>query len=232
MAHRLLPVTLLLSTAVAATACGGDAERARQVRGTARAEVAGIGYTSAQLAQALLQQPSGYRRAGEPDWGDYGSLKAIQNASRLQREAVLDRPRCGKARPGGDVAGDVPAALVSFTGARGLTATETLLGLPAADAEKQVNARVPPGCLKFRTRVGSVWSEHRVAEAPRGELGEGSRTVGVSTVSGGVRTKTWYVVVRGRRYLATITVFGPGATRAGAERLAAEALAQADRVLS
>lgn len=232
MAHRLLPLTLLLSTAVAGTACGGDAERARQVRGTARAEVAGVGPTSAQLAQALLQQPSGYRRAGEPDWGEYGSLKAIQNASRLQREAVLDKPSCGKARPGGDVAGDVPAALVSFTGERGLTATETLLGMSAADAEKQVNARVPPGCLKFRTRVGSTWAAHKVVEAPKGEIGEGSRTVGVGTVSGGARTRTWYVVFRGRRYLATITVFGPGATRADAERLAGEALAQAGRVLS
>lgn len=232
MAHRLLPVTLLLTTAVAATACGGDAERARQVRGTARAEVAGVGPTSAQLAQALLQQPSGYRRAGEPDWGEYGSLKAIQNASRLQREAVLDKPSCGKARPGGDVAGDVPAALVSFTGGRGLTATETLMGMSAADAEKQVNARVPPGCLKFRTRVGSTWAAHKVAEAPKGEIGEGSRTIGVATVSGGGPTRTWYVVFRGRRYLATITVFGPGATRADAERLAGEALAQAGRVLS
>lgn len=232
MAHRLLPVTLLLSTAVAATACGGDAERARQVRGTARAEVAGIGHTSAQLAQALLQQPSGYRRAGEPDWGEYGSLKAIQNASRLQREAVLDKPSCGKARPGGDVAGDVPAALVSFTGGRGLTATETLMSMPAADAEKQVNARVPPGCLRFRTRVGTAWAAHRVAEAPKGEIGEGSRTVGVATTGDGARTRTWYVVFRGRRYLATITVYGPGATRADAERLAGEALAQAGRVLS
>ncbi|MEV4003965.1 hypothetical protein [Actinomadura sp. NPDC049753] len=232
MAHRLLPVTLLLSTAVAATACGGDAERATQVRGTARAEVAGIGYTSAQLAQALLQQPSGYRRAGEPDWGEYGSLKAIQNASRLQREAVLDKPSCGKARPGGDVAGDVPAALVSFTGDRGLTATETLMSMSAADAEKQVNARVPPGCLRFRTRVGSTWAAHRVAEAPKGEIGEGSRTVGVATAGGGASTRTWYVVFRGRRFLATITVFGPGATRADAERLAGEALAQAGRVLS
>jgi hypothetical protein len=231
MAHRLLPVMLLLSTAVAATACGGDAERASQVRGTARAEAAGIGYTSAQLVQALLQQPSGYRRAGEPDWGEYGSLKAIQNASRLQRDAVLDKPRCGTGRPGGGVAGDVPAALVSFTGSRGVTATETLMGMSAGDAEKQVNARVTPGCLKFRTRVGSAWAEHRVVEAPKGDIGEGSRTVGVTTAGGGARTRTWYVVFRGRHYLATITVFGPGATRAEAERLAREALAQAQRVL-
>jgi hypothetical protein len=214
----------------AAAACGGG-ERAAQVRGTARAEVAGIGYTSDQLAQALLTEPAGYRRAGEPDSGEYGSLKAIQNAARLQREATLDKPRCGTSRPGGDVAGDVPAALVSFTNAAGQTATETLMGMSAADAEKQVNARVPTGCLKFRTKVGSQWADHRVAEAPKGDIGEGSRTVGITTVSGNARARTWYVVFRGRHYLATITVFGPNATRADAERLAREALAQAHRIL-
>ncbi|WP_412515671.1 hypothetical protein K8Z49_28150 [Actinomadura madurae] len=231
MAHRLLPI-MLLSTAAAATACGGgDAGRASQVGGTARAEVAGIGYTSDQLAQALLTAPTGYRRAGEPDSGEYGSLKAIQNAARLQREAALDKPRCGTGRLAGDVAGDVPAALVSFTNSSGQTATETLMGMSAADAEKQVNARVPTGCLTFRTKVGTTWSEHRVVEAPKGDIGEGSRTVGVTTISGGARTRTWYVVFRGRHYLSTITVFGPNATRTDAERLAHEALAQAQRVL-
>ncbi|TDD65978.1 hypothetical protein E1293_39715 [Actinomadura darangshiensis] len=231
MAHRLLP-TVLLSTAVLATACGGGGgERAAQVRGTARAEVAGIGYTSDQLAQALLTGPPGYRRAGEPDSGEYGSLKAIQNSARLQREATLDKPRCGTGRPGGDVAGDVPAALVSFTGGGGQTATETLMGMSAADAEKQVNARVPTGCLKFRTKVGSQWAEHRVTEAPKGDIGEGSRTVGVTTVAGTAHTRTWYVVFRGRHYLATVTVFGPNATRADAERLAREAESQVERVL-
>ncbi|WP_217919123.1 hypothetical protein, partial [Actinomadura sp. BRA 177] len=202
-----------------------------EVHSTARAEVAGIGYTSDQLAQALLGEAPGYRRAGEPDSGEYGSLKAIQNAARLQRETTLDKPRCGTGRPGGTVAGDVPAALVSFTGSAGQTATETLMGMSAADAEKQVNARVPSGCLKFRTKIGSTWAEHRVVEAPKGEIGEGSRTVGVSTTSGDARTRTWYVVFRGRHYLATITVFGPAVTRADAERLAREAQAQAERVL-
>ncbi|WP_433465848.1 hypothetical protein [Spirillospora sp. CA-128828] len=230
MAHRILPL-VLLSTAVAATACGGDAERAGQVRGTARAEVAGIGYTSDQLAQALLQEPPGYRRAGEPDSGEYGSLKAIQNAARLQRGTTLDKPRCGSGRPGGDVAGDVPAALVSFVNGTGQTATETLMGMSAADAEKQVNARVPTGCLKFRTKVGTKWAEHQVSEAPKGDIGEGSRTVGVTTISGSARTRTWYVVFKGRHYLATVTVFGPNATRADAERLARDALTQAHRVL-
>ncbi|NKZ08895.1 hypothetical protein [Actinomadura latina] len=230
MAHRFIPIVLLV-TAAGASACGGGGERAREVRSTARAEVAGIGYTSDQLAQALLGEATGYRRAGEPDSGEYGSLKAIQNAARLQREATLDKPRCGTGRPAGTVAGDVPAALVSFTGSAGQTATETLMGMSAGDAEKQVNARVPSGCLRFRTKIGSNWAEHRVVETPKGDIGEGSRTVGITTASGNARSRTWYVVFRGRHYLATISVFGPAVTREDAERLAREAQAQAERVL-
>src|SRR5690606_20501471 len=208
MAHRLLPITLLLSTAAAVCACGGGTERARPVHGTAPAEIAGVGYTADQLAQALLTELPGYRRASEPDSGSYGTLKAIQDAARLQRQAVLDKPRCGTNRPGGTVAPDVPAALVTFA-ARGRTVTETLMGMGVADAEKQVNARVPAGCLRFRTRVGSGWAQHRVVESPKGDIGEGSRTVGIATTSNGTYTRTWYVVARGRHYLATISLSGP-----------------------
>lgn len=229
MAHRLLPI-VLLATSAAAAACGVHGERAREVRGTARAEAADLGPTSGELAQALLAEAPGYRRAGEPDSGEYGSLKAIQNAARLQREAILDKPACGTSRPGGTVDGDVPAALVSFTGA-GRTATETLMGMSAADAEKQINARVPPGCLRFRTKIGAQWSEHRVVETPRGDIGEGSRTVGVATTSGTARARTWYVVFRGRGYLGTVTLFGSTINHADAERLAREAYARAERVL-
>ncbi|WUH99597.1 hypothetical protein OHR68_39930 [Spirillospora sp. NBC_00431] len=228
MAHRLLPI-VLLSTAAVATACGGGGERARPVHGTAPAEVAGVGYTADQLAQALLVHTPGYRRAADPDAGEYGTLKAVQNAARLQRETELDKPRCG-GHPGGDVATDVPAALVTFA-KKGQTVTQTLMAMPTADAEKQVNARVPAGCLKFRTKVGSHRADHRVVETPKGEIGEGSRTVGVATTSGTARTRTWYVVFRGRHYLATITLYGPTATRTEAERLAQTAHTQATRIL-
>lgn len=228
MAHRLLPI-MLVSTAVAASACADGRERARPVHGTARAEVAGVGYTSAQLAQALLTEVPGHRR-GDPDSGEYGTLKAIQNAARLQREAEVDKPRCGRGRPGGDVPAGVPAALVTFA-RKGQTVTETLMGMSAGDAEKQVNARVPAGCVRFRTKVGSRWAEHRVVQAPRGDIGEGSRTVGVSTVAGDARTRTWYVVFRGRHFLATVTVSGPAATRAAAEAVARAADRHAREIL-
>lgn len=154
MAHRLLPIILAATAAAAVSACGGGGERARPVHGTGPAEIAGVGYTSGQLAQALLTEVPGYRKAGEPDSGSYGTLRAIQNAARLQRQVVLDKPRCGTGGPDGSVPADVPAALVTFA-KKGQTVTETLMGMSVADAEKQVNARVPAGCLRFRTKVGS-----------------------------------------------------------------------------
>ncbi|TDC62812.1 hypothetical protein E1200_24440 [Actinomadura sp. GC306] len=230
MAHRLLPI-MLLATAAAATACGGGGdESARPVHGTGPAEIAGVGYTADQLAQALLTELPGYRKAAEPDSGSYGTLRPIQNAARLQRQAVLDKPGCGTGGPDGAVPADAPAALVTFA-KRGQAVTQTLMGMSAGAAEKQVNARVPAGCLRFRTKVGSEWSQHRVVESPKGDIGEGSRTVGVATTSGDTGTRTWYVVFRGRHYLATITVSGPAATRAEAESLARTALGQAERVL-
>ncbi|MWA06833.1 hypothetical protein F8568_042120 [Actinomadura sp. LD22] len=232
MAHRLLPLAVL-ATVAAASACGGSGgSGGGTVPGPARAAPAGTGYTSDQLGQALLQQVTGYWR-GEPDSGEYGSLKALRNAAQVRQEATLDKPKCADAQTGGrrQVAADVPTALVTFVKGDGQTATETLMGVADADAEKQVEARVPPGCLTFRTRLGDKWAEHRITETPRGDIGNGSRTVGVATTIGAQRMNTWYVVFQGRHYLGSVSVFGPNATRAEAESLARASVAQAHRIL-
>ncbi|GLZ14039.1 hypothetical protein Acsp04_42740 [Actinomadura sp. NBRC 104425] len=234
MAHRLLPLAVLTAAALSATlaSCADDGGGAEPLRTTDRAVPVGTGYTSDQLEQALLTEVSGYERAGEPDSGEYGSLKAIQNFDQLQDQVTLDKPRCANAagRPA-EVDSSTPTAIVTFARGNGQTATETLMAMTAAAAERQVKTRVPAGCLTFRTRVGSQWSEHRVFEAPPGDLGAGSRTVGVTTTSGGAHTKTWYVVLSGRRFLATISLYGPNATRAEAEQLARAAYDQARRIL-
>lgn len=236
MAYRRLPtLAALLAAWAAASGCGGASGTGGGAHGTpstGRAALAGSGYTAAQLEQALLTEAPGYRRAGEPDSGEYRALKAVQNADLLRRQTRLDKPRCaGAAAPATEVGGDVPTALTTFTGEGGEIVTETLMGLGGAAAERQLSVRVPASCRTFRTRIGGTWSEHRVVESPRGDLGEGSRTVGVTTVTGGARTRTWYVVVKGGRYLATISLFGPKATKAEAERLAVQALTQATRIL-
>ena len=227
---------VLTVSATAAVACsGGGGDESRQVKANGRAALAGTSYTSDQLEQALLTEIPGYRRAGEPDSGEYGGLKAIQNFNQLQRQVTLDKPKCsnaGGARPGSPPMDEsAPTAIAMFAKPNGQNVTETLMAMSAEAAEKHVTARVPPGCQTFRTRVGDQWAEHRVFEAPPGTIGEGSRTVGVSTVSGRSQLKTWYVVLRGRRYLATISLIGAAATRAEAEDLARRADAQAKRIL-
>jgi hypothetical protein len=241
MAHRLSTLTTLTAlvtvTAATAVACGGggDGDEAGQPKSTGRAALAGTAYTSDQLEQALLTEAAGYRRNGEPDSGEYGALKAIQNFNQLQRQVKIDKPACGNygsTRPGGPpVEKSAPAAIVSFSKGNGQSVTETLMALPTDSAEKHVNARLPDGCAAFKTKVGGQWADHRVVQSPPGAIGEGSRTVGITTASGGSSLKSWYVVLRGRRYLATISLIGPNATRAEAEQLARQADAQAERIL-
>ncbi|MBT2207314.1 MULTISPECIES: hypothetical protein [Actinomadura] len=239
MAHRLLPFMLpvtLVATLAAVSACGGGGEERAQPVRAGKAVLTG-GYTAAQLEQALLVETPGYRRNGEPDSGEYGTIKAFQDLEQLRKQLTVDKPRCQNGGTGavggpvGNVEADTPAALAAFTAPNGQLVTETLMGVPDADAEKQVNARVPPGCLTFHTRMGRQWSEHRVTETVRGDIGGGSRAVGVTTVTGRDRAYTWYVVFKDQRYLGTVSVFGPRATRQEAERLARESLTQARRIL-
>ncbi|MEV4257521.1 hypothetical protein AB0J52_30560, partial [Spirillospora sp. NPDC049652] len=200
--------------------------------GGGRAALALTGYSSDQLKQALLADVTGYRRVGEPDAGEYGSLKGIQNFGQLQKQVTLDKPRCADAagaQPAVDKA--APAALTSFNRGDGQVVTETLMGMPDEAAQRQLDLRVPSGCLVFKTRVGTQTAEHRVSEFPGGTIGKGSRTVGVSTISGGSHTRAWYVVLRGRHCVATVSLFGPNATRAEVEQIARQAYDRSEHYL-
>ncbi|MFC0038442.1 hypothetical protein [Actinomadura rayongensis] len=230
MTRRILPV-LLLATAATASGCGGDGGGPSPAS-TARAQLGGAGYTAAQLEQALITDLPGYRRAGAPDSGEYGALRSVQHFRQLQRAVKVDRPDCARTDPAAALDAATPAAIVSFTKGGGVSVTETLLSLPDDQAARLVGERTPAGCRTFTTTVGAQKAEHRVVEPPPGTIGQGSRTVGVTTVSGNSHTKTWYVVLRGRRTVTTISLFGPVATRADAEDIARRADEQARRILS
>lgn len=194
----------------------------------------GQGYTSGQLRKALLADVAGYRQAGEPDAGPYGSLRAIQNFNQLQRQVVLDKPQCrgvGGTASAGELK-DVAAAIATFAKDDGQTFTETLMAVPPDVADRQVSLRVPTGCRSFRAQLGDQWSSHEVTEGTATRIGDGSRTVGVATTSGSAQVRTWYVVLRSHGYLATITLFGPSVTQADAEQLARQAYGQAEKVLT
>lgn len=231
--------SMVLITAAAGGACSGSGGSARgseagRAGGGGRVAPAGSGYTSDQLRQALLTEIVGYQRAGEPDAGEYGSLKAIQNFNQLQRQITLDKPRCTNVTStGGAGLRAAPAALAVFAKpGSGESATVTLMAVPVITAERQVRVRVPDNCRSFRARVGDQWSSHRVVEGGPGGIGLGSRTVGVTTTTGDAAVKTWYVVLRGRGYLGTLTLYGPNVTRTEAEQLARQMYDQAERILA
>jgi hypothetical protein len=228
---RKAVVTIAL-VAVTASACGGSPSKAAQ--DPVHTVPVGKGYTYDQLRQALLTDLSGYRRAGEPDSGEYGSLKAIQNFNQLQSQVKLDKPQClavSRVFASSPEAQNAPAAITTFAKADGQTVTETLMAISEATAARQVKLRVPATCRTFRALVGGQWSTHQIVEATQTQLGGGSRTVGVATNSGKSHVKTWYVVLRSRGYLACITMYGPNVIQADAEEAARRAYDQAERIL-
>jgi hypothetical protein len=226
-------VTLLLLAAIAA--CGGAGGGAVTHGTTPSSEPAVPGsYNSDQLTQALLTDIPGYGRSGAPQWGQYGSLAAVQNANQMQQAVKLDKPQCASAARTVSQEKAVqaaPSALVAFAKAQRQTVTETLMAVGPAAAAQQVRVRVPAGCRTFRVKVGGHWAANTVVERARAHIGEGSRTAGVTTTVGTTTVRTWFVVLRSRGYLATITLYGPGATQAEAERLARQAYQQAERIL-
>jgi hypothetical protein len=176
-----------------------------------------------------------YQVSGSPQSGAYGELPAVQNFTQLQSAVKLDRPACAAAtRAFGQnkAVQGAPAALTTFVKGAGQSLTETLLSVDQATAVQQVRMRVPAACHTFRSKTGGQWATSSVVETGGvAGLGEGSRSVGVTTSAGGTTVTTWYVVLRSRGYLATITLYGPDATRAEAVRLARTAYQQAERIL-
>jgi hypothetical protein len=224
----------VVAVATVLTGCSSGSSAARPDGPPGGRVPAGTGYTSDQLEQALLTDITGYRQAAEPESGEYGALRAIQNLARLQRQVKLDKPRCAAATSTFDTSPGVqaaPAAIATFEKGFGQYATEALLTVPDDLAEHLVQLRVPATCRSFQSKVGDRLSSHHVVEATRGRLGEGSRTVGVATVTGSSRVKTWYVVLRSHGYLATVTLYGPNAARAEAEQIARRAYERAERNL-
>jgi hypothetical protein len=219
---------------LAVSGCGGDASSAQQDEPPGGQVPAGTGYNSDQLEQALLTDITGYRRTGRPESGEYGSLRAIRNFTQLQRQVKLDKPECADATRTFDATPEMqqaPAAIATFVKGFGQYATESLMTVPDEISERLVRLRIPARCRSFRTKVGDSASSHQVIAAARGRLGQGSRTVGVATVSGPAQVKTWYVVLRSGGYVATVTLYGPNATRAEAEQLARRVYQRAERVL-
>lgn len=191
-------------------------------------------YNSDQLTQALLTEIPGYERSGMPQWGQYSSLAAVQNYNEMQQAVKLDKPQCAStahALSQEKAVQTAPSALVAFERGQRRSVTETLMAVGPAVAAQQVKIRVPAACRTFRVRIGRRWASNAVVETTGTRIGEGSRTAGVSTTVGLTTVSTWFVVLRSRGYLAAITLYGPGATRDDAERIARQAYQQAERIL-
>ncbi|MDN3353097.1 hypothetical protein [Actinomadura sp. DC4] len=224
---------LLLLALVAGCGGGGGGHVAATSSPSSAAPAPGS-YNADQLTQALLTDIPGYVRSGAPQWGEYGSLAAVQNLNQMQQAVKLDKPQCAsstRALNQEKAVQAAPSALAAFTHGTRQSVTETLMAVGPDVAARQVKVRIPLGCRSIRVKVGRVWVSDTLVEPSGAHIGEGSRTAGVLTSTGTTTVRTWFVVLRSRGYLATITLYGPGATQAEAERYARRAYQQAERIL-
>ncbi|GLY90837.1 hypothetical protein [Actinoallomurus iriomotensis] len=232
--RRLIVVAAFLSLASAAGCGGGGGGRAGGGSTPSYAAPVPGSYNADQLTQALLTDIPGYVRSGAPQWGEYGSLAAIQNLNQMQQAVKLDKPQCAsstRAVSQEKAVQTAPSALVAFAQGNKQSVTETLMAVGPDVAARQVKVSVPADCRSFRVKVGSAWVTDTIYEPTGTRIGEGSRTAGILTSSGVTSVRTWFVVLRSRGYLATITLYGPGATRVQAEGFARQAYQQAERIL-
>ncbi|MCO5970378.1 hypothetical protein [Actinoallomurus soli] len=191
-------------------------------------------YNADQLTQALLTDIPGYEHSGVPQSGQYGALTSVRNSLQMQQAAKLDKPECAsstRAVSSNKEVWTAPSAFTAFAKGRDQTVSETLMAVGPDAAAQEVGLRVPASCRTFHASVGGHSSTGTIVEARGARIGEATRTVGVATTTGTATVKTWYVVLRSRGYLATITLFGPNATRDEAENLARQAYQQAERIL-
>jgi hypothetical protein len=152
----------------------------------------------------------------------------------MQQAAKLDKPECASSTRAVSSNKDVwsaPSAFIAFAKGRDQTVSETLMAVGPDVAAREVAIRVPSSCSTFRATIGGRTSTGTIVEARGARIGEATRSVGVATTTGTATVKTWYVVLRSRGYLATITLFGPNATRDQAENLARQAYQEAERIL-
>lgn len=243
--RRIAAAAAVAAAVLAAVACAGCAAEAGSGDAPGAAGPAnGAPLTAARLESALLPRIDGYTPFGEPESGEYGSLRAVQQGRRLQQAATLDKPECARVTPG--FADDArvqraPAASVAFARSAGLTVHEMLIALPPDIANDHLDYRVPRSCRRYRARIDGQSFTYRVVERDSGDAGTGigdaSRTVGVAVTtaaggSGGPRhTKIWHVAFRGGGYVGFITLSGARADRARAEQLARAAFEQVERSL-
>lgn len=227
---RFVPVFVSLALVVGCG--GGDGGNAVTSPSASSGTLVPGSYNADQLTQALLTDIPGYVRSGPPQWGEYASLAAVQNLNQMQQAVKLDKPQCAssaRALSQEKAVQTAPSALVAFTRGGDQSLTETLMAVGPDVAARQVGVRVPAACRSFRVKVGRTWVSDTIVEPSGARIGEGSRTAGLVAGPGGVHT--WFVVLRSRGYLATITLYGPSVTQAEAERYARRAYRQAERIL-
>jgi hypothetical protein len=241
--HPVLAVSFVAGSALAVmgaaivTACGSaDLAATRSVG----ARPAGMtvatepsAYTAGQLRAALLPAVDRARPAAPAEAGRYATLPDVQTSRQTMTGVTVTPARCAQATMTAFHApafAAAPAAVVTFlVGRDGVS--EVLVSAPPRLAETALGGLLPAGCDRYTATVDGETFGYQAREVPLAGLAKQARALNVRA-AGYAGVNVWSVVYRGGGFVGAITMVGPDVSEQAVERLAIQAYATADRVLS
>jgi hypothetical protein len=189
-------------------------------------------YTAAQLRGALLSTVNGTGPAVPVESGPYGSLPGVKATRESVNGVKITPAKCASASGSGLSSAkynQVPATVATFRdGTDGVS--EVLLAPPAALLSSALVRKIPAGCSHYFARVGHHTFTYRLKEMPAPHLGTAASELNVRA-SGDASADIWTIIYRTGNLVGAVTLVGEHATRAGAEALAKQAYAHANKSL-
>jgi hypothetical protein len=243
MSERHWPRPALATTALAllgATAiagCGGSASSTSKASAT---ETAGVAATTGhkvitddRLKGALLTKVGGSSPAAPAESGNYGTLPDVRTSKQTMRGVKVKPAMCANAAATGfnsAAFAHAPASVVTFrVGRDGVS--EVLVSATPQVASTALPNRLPPGCENYIATVGGKTFHYSMREEPVTGLASQARALNVKA-AGSAEVDVWSVAYRADGFVGAITIVGPDATEASAEKLASQAYAFAAQSLS
>ena len=226
---------IALAAAAAGCGTGGTTASGQTAAHSAKAghsAAGGPAYTAAQLRSALLGSVNGVKPAAPVEAGPYGSLPGLTAKKQSLADVKITPAKCATASGTGLSSGkftSVPATVVTFR-FKTVEFSEVLLAPPSALLTAALAHKIPAGCTRYHAVVKGKRYNYRITETRAPRLGNAASELNVRA-SGAASANIWTVIYRSHGLVGSVTVVGPGATKAIASDLAKLVYSRAQKVL-
>jgi hypothetical protein len=227
---------IALAAAAAGCGTGGTTASGQTAAHSAKAGhpvAGGPAYTAAQLRSALLGSVNGVKPAGPVEAGPYASLQGLTVKKHSVAGVKVTPAKCATASGTGLSSAkfnSAPATVVTFR-FKTVEFSEVLLAPPAAELAAAIAHKIPAGCTRYHAVVKGKRYNYRLTEARAPRIGEAASELNVRA-SGAASANIWTVIYRSHGLVGSVTVVGPGATKAIVDELAKLIYARAQKALA